>query len=126
MITGGYVLWCTLSGPPVFPPAGRLSEWSLAVNVLPLDPLPCPHPPGSPEKVACLIRRHACGFALWHPDDAHADPPIRPSDTRTGRPAGRPRRSHHGSDGRLFTWHEEPHAFWRFPYPSTCEVSFRD
>lgn len=31
---------------------------------------PCPHPPGTPEKLAALIERAEAGYALWHPNDA--------------------------------------------------------
>jgi hypothetical protein len=39
----------------------------------PLPEEPCPHPPGSLQKVLVLVERAARGEHLWHPDDAGWD-----------------------------------------------------
>jgi hypothetical protein len=43
-------------------------------RVRPLPPGPCPHPPGSAERVETLRWRHENGYLLWHPLDAVEDP----------------------------------------------------
>jgi hypothetical protein len=49
-----------------------------------LDPAgPCRFVPGTPEKVAALELRRACGWALWHPKDAVND--TQPEAPTTGR-----------------------------------------
>lgn len=45
---------------------------------VPLDPVPCPHPPGSEGKIAVLAERVSRQLALFHPHDATFDRPALP------------------------------------------------
>lgn len=65
------------------------------------DPTPCPHPPGSREKVAWLAARVRAGYRLWRAGDGGLEGHWLPPRGRVRRDARRSRKPRPGRRGRV-------------------------